>query len=108
MKKQLGVITASVAASNIQMSGSSARYKAGYQQAIRREISWDQVKANMDARMAEKAGQAAGSAAMYQGIGSAVSYGAQAYGAYSAGAASTDPGLGGDWAGNDPFKPAGG
>jgi hypothetical protein len=94
LQHDLGSITAAVAASNIQMTGSSKRYKSGYQQQYRQEMAWETAKANMDARMAIKTGQMAGDTALYSGLSSAVGYVAQGYGAYKGHAAAN---------GGDPF-----
>ena len=80
--KSMGDITARVAASNVLMTGSSQRYKQDYESEFKREMAWRDEKSRMDARTALKTGQAAGDSAMYQGLGSAVGYAAQGYGAY--------------------------
>jgi hypothetical protein len=67
LQNKLGGITAAVGASNLQMGGSSERYKNVYESNIRAEMGWDRQKARMDAEAAKNTGQAQGQAAMYQG-----------------------------------------
>ena len=74
LAQQLGGITAAVSASNLQMSGSSKRYKAAYESNYRAEMAWDKQKSRIDARTAIKGGGAAGQSAMYSGIGSALNF----------------------------------
>ena len=72
LQENLGAISAGVHSSNIQMSGSAARYKAGFETNYRSEMAWDKQKARMDARTAKKGGQLAGQQAMFAGVGSAI------------------------------------
>lgn len=73
-----GRIDAVVYGSNLQMTGSSERYKKFYDNEYRKGMQWDESKARMDARAARKGAAAVGDSAMYQGIGSALGYAGQA------------------------------
>lgn len=77
----MGGIVAAVSASNLQMSGSSKRYKNAFESEYRQSMAWDKQKSRIEARMAEKTGQLAGQSAMYSGIGSATGFAAQAFAA---------------------------
>ena len=81
LAQKLGGITGAVAASNLRMSGSTQRYKSGFESQYRSEMAWDKQKSRIEARMAEKAGDMAGQSAMYSGLGSAVGFAGQAYAA---------------------------
>jgi len=81
LQQKLGGITAAVGASNLRMSGSSQRYKSGFESQYRSEMAWDKQKSRIEARMAEKTGQLAGQSAMYSGLGSAIGFAGQAYAA---------------------------
>ncbi len=88
LDQKMGLITASVGASNILMSGSSKKYARGYSNAYRQEMAWDNMLANMNAKAAIKGGRMAGEAAMWSGITGAVgSFGAAAGSVMSHGAA---------------------
>lgn len=80
LQQKLGQITAGVGASNLQMSGSSSRYRDAFESNYRREMAWDKMKARMDARAARKGAGAAGDAALYSGLGQAAGFAGQAYG----------------------------
>lgn len=82
LQQKLGLITANVGASNVLMSGSSKRYHDEFESQYRAEMAWDKTKSRIEARMALKTGQTAGDSAMYSGIGNAVGFAAQGYGAY--------------------------
>jgi len=101
LDSKLGTISASIYASNLQMSGSAQRYKNQFASSYRAEMSWDKQKARIDARTAEKGGQVVGQQAMYSGIQSAVGFvgqgisaGMGAYSGSSGGGTST--GIGSD------------
>jgi hypothetical protein len=93
----VGGIRAAIYASNLQMGGSSKRYKDAYEGNYRREMAWDQQKARMDAETAKKGGQLAGDAAMYSGFSSAIGFAGQgvstlvAHGSASASPDSSSP-----------------
>jgi hypothetical protein len=72
--QKLGGITAAVHSSNIQMSGSTQRYKQGFESNYRAEMAWDAQKARMDAETAKKGGQLAGQSALYAGAGAALGF----------------------------------
>lgn len=74
LAQQVGGITALVGASNLMMSGSSEQYRSAFESNINTEMRWDAQKARMDARFAEKTGQAAGQAAMFSGVSSAIGF----------------------------------
>jgi hypothetical protein len=71
-KQNLGEIDAKAYASNLQMTGSTERYKKFYASEYQREMTWDDSKARMDARNAQKGAAAVGESALYSGIGSAL------------------------------------
>lgn len=79
LQNQLGGITAAIGASNIQMSGSSKKYKNVFESSYRSEMAWDKQKARLEARAARKGGASAGQAAMFTGISSAASFASQAF-----------------------------
>jgi hypothetical protein len=81
LEQKVGGIRAAVYASNLQMGGSSKKYKNVYESNYRREMAWDQQKARMDAETAKKGGQLAGDSALYSGVGSAFGFAAQAFNA---------------------------
>lgn len=87
--QQLGGITAAVAASNLQMSGSSKRYRNAFEANYRGEMAWDKQKARLDARTAKKGGQLVGQGAMYQGLSGAIGFVGQGISAFPAMSAST-------------------
>ena len=68
LQHQLGGVTAAVAASNLQMTGSSRRYRNVFESNYRAEMAWDKQKAMLDARAAKKGGAAVGKAAMFAGV----------------------------------------
>jgi hypothetical protein len=82
LEQKLGTINAQVGASNIMMSGSAQRYKNVFAANTLGEMRWDEQKARLDAEMARKGGQLTGQGAMHQGVGGALSFGAQAAGRF--------------------------
>lgn len=72
LDQQMGLIRANVGASGIILSGSSARYARAFESNYKREMNWDQMLANMNAKAARRGGQIAGQAAMWSGISGAV------------------------------------
>jgi hypothetical protein len=84
LDEQVGGIRAAIGASNLQLSGSSAKYKNVFESNLRSEMAWDKQKTRLEARMAEKTGQLAGSSAMYAGASSAVGFASIAAGRFSA------------------------
>ena len=74
LNQQLGGIEATIGASNLIMSGSAEQYRSAFESNINTEMIWDKQKARMDARFAEKTGQAAAQSAMYAGAGSALQF----------------------------------
>ena len=82
LNQQLGGITASVAASNLLMSGSAAQYRGAYEANTKLEMGWDAQKARMDAKFARMTGGAAAQTSMYSGVSGAIGFagaGVEAY-----------------------------
>lgn len=77
-QQRLGLTRASVYASNVQMTGTSAEYLSQMQDEMRKENAWMERAARLNARAARKGGQAAADVALYSGITQGISYGAQA------------------------------
>lgn len=84
LAQKMGTIRASVAASNIQYGGSSQRYANVFEGEYRAEMNWENFKARMDARTAEKGGQLAGQQAMFAGVGQAIGFAGSAAGSLMA------------------------
>jgi hypothetical protein len=92
LEQKVGGIRAAVYASNLQMGGSSLKYKNAFESNYRSEMAWDKQKARMDAETAKKGGQLAGDAAMYSAFSSAIGFAGQGTGALMAhGSANASP-----------------
>ena len=104
LNQQLGGITASVAASNLLMSGSAAQYRGAYEANTKLEMGWDAQKARMDAKFARMTGAAAGQAAMFSGISSAAGYASTAVSAFGAHASANGNGTTGWYLGEKSGK----
>lgn len=77
-QQKLGMTRASIAASGIQRSGTSAEYLSQMQDEIKNENAWLERAARMNARAARKGGQAQGDVAMYSGLTQGIQYAGQA------------------------------
>lgn len=105
-KRTIGMSDARVYASNIQMSGSTARYSKALSDETYRQIGWEEGAARVRQRMIRKGGQAASQGIMTSMYASQIRQVGSALASYYS--PSTDPGLGTDpWADNDPFGPGG-
>lgn len=102
--QEKGRAVAGVFASNVLMSGSSARYVKALNMENMREIAFARSAAIMERRAIRKGASGVGSGLYAQAAGDAIGLAANLY---ANRAITPDPGLGSEWAGNDPFKPAG-
>jgi hypothetical protein len=88
LDQEVGAIKQDVYSANIQFSGSSEAYTQEYGSEFRRQMAWEDMKAEMESRMVKEQGQIAadsismaGIGSMVQGIGSAANAGA--FGSYT-------------------------
>ena len=82
--QETGQMTAQIAASNVQFSGSSTKYRDVYKSESIRQMSWNMHKARLEADAIKKGGSATASAMESAGLGQMVSSvgGAAASGAF--------------------------
>lgn len=68
LKNKLGMIRATVGASNLQFSGSAKKYSNVFESTFRNEMAWDKHRAEVEAKTVRKGGKAAARSIQSMGL----------------------------------------
>lgn len=106
-EQRIGMARAATGASNVQFTGTLQRYIKRMQEMAAYDQSWGYTAALKERTAIKRGAQGVGSGMIAQGVGDLLGMAAARMFQPSNAGMNTDPGLGSEWAGNNPFRAGG-
>lgn len=106
-EQRIGYARAATGASNVQFSGTPQRYLNRMEEMAAYDQSWGYTAALKERTAIKRGAQGVGQGLIAQGVGDLLGVAAARMFQPSGSGMNTDPGLGSEWAGNNPFRAGG-